>query len=97
MRNSRTGLNKGYGLIYLDSKDAVQYALNEVNGTFIKGRPINLKPFDLYADTTINELNKTDVKQGTKRVASHKKNDEPSKKFKTWDTPILCEVNILTS
>jgi len=96
MRNKHTGLNKGYGFVYLDSKDAVQSAL-QLDGTRIMGRSINVMPFNLYADKTIDELNKTDVKQGTKRVVSHKKNVEPSKKFKKWNTPILCDVNILTS
>jgi len=99
MRDSRTGLNKGYGFVYLDSEDAVQSAL-KLNGTKIKGRSINVLPFDLDDDfmtkmTYLNEL-KTDVKQGIKRVVSHKKNDEPSKKIK-WITPLLREVNILTS
>jgi len=93
-RDKRTGLNKGYGFLYFDTEHALQSAL-KLDGTKIMGRPIKLLPFNMCAHTPINEMHKIDVKQGTKRVISHKKN-EPSKKFKKWNTPILCDVNILT-
>lgn len=96
IRDSRSGLTKGYGYLSFDSKDAVHLAL-KLNGTEIMGRPLKVLPFRDSRKVHVNESNKKDEKQGTKRFLSHKDDNKPSKKFKnSSQEPVSYNVNILT-